>query len=44
MIKNPKIGQPAYFLDDNGEVFRGKITKVSSSNNAIAIDNFFHIE
>lgn len=48
MIKNPKIGQPAYFLDGENNVVRGKITQTynslsSGSEGTVGINNFFYV-
>lgn len=45
MIKNPKIGQTVFFVDDRGTVLKGKISQVycSSLNGAVGVENFFHI-
>ncbi len=48
MIKNPKIGQPVYFLDGENNVVRGKITQTynsisSGSTGTVGINNFFYV-
>lgn len=43
MIKNPKLGQKVFYLDDREEVFRGKITQVFSGGIAVGIDNRWNI-
>ena len=46
MIKNPKLGQEVFFVNEEGVVFKGKLSQVycSSINGAVGIDNFFYID
>lgn len=43
MIKNPKVGQRVFFLDDNDAIFTGKITQVFSGKLSVAIDNYWYV-
>ena len=46
MIKNPKLGQTVFFVDDRGTILKGKLSQVycSSLNGAVGVDNFYHID
>lgn len=42
MIKNPKLNQKVYFVDDKGVVCQGKISQVYNDP-SIGINNFLYI-
>ena len=46
MIKNPKVGQTVYYLDNDNNILRGKISQVycASVNGSIGVDNFHYME
>lgn len=43
MIKNPKIGQKIFFLDDKDDIYAGRISQVYNES-SIGIDNFFYLD
>jgi hypothetical protein len=43
MIKNPKLGQKVFFLDDKGDIYAGRISQVYNEW-SIGIDNFFYLD
>lgn len=43
MIKNPKLGQKVFFLDDKNNIYTGKISQVYNEW-SIGIDNFFYLD
>lgn len=42
MIKNPKLGQKVFFVDDEGNVVNGKISQVYNDP-SIGVNNFFYL-
>lgn len=42
MIKNPKLGQKVFFVDDKGHIVSGKISQVYNDP-SIGVDNFFYL-
>ncbi|MBV6513870.1 MAG: hypothetical protein FMNOHCHN_03426 [Ignavibacteriaceae bacterium] len=43
MIKNPKLGQKVFFVDDEGHIVSGKISQIYNDP-VVGVDNFFYLE
>ena len=43
MIKNPKLGQKVFYLDDKGDICAGRISQVYNRP-SIGVDNFLYLD
>ena len=44
MIKNLKLNQHVFYIDDNEEIRKGKVSQIYSNPSSIGVDNFLYLD